>query len=219
MNPTYAVIQEKLQQTGIVPVIAIEDPAHALPLADALLAGGIPIVEITFRTAAALEVIRTLARQRPQLLVGAGTVLTLDNLHSAIQAGAVFGVAPGLNPTIANAASVAGLPFIPGVATPGEIESALSLGCKILKFFPAEPLGGLEMLNALLAPYGHTGIRFMPTGGVTPANLPDYLSCKGVTACGGTWLAKKEDMAASQWDEIRNRCSKAMEIVRSVRPS
>ena len=215
---TIAQIQEILQHTGIVPVIAIESASHALPLADALLEGGIPLVEITFRTSAALEVIQILSRERPKLLIGAGTVLTIENLKSARDAGAAFAVAPGLNPEIVKAAAALQLPFMPGVATPSEVEGALSLGCRTLKFFPAEALGGLDMLNALLAPYGHTGIRFMPTGGVTTANLSKYLACKGVSAVGGTWLAKKEDMAEGHWGEILKRCKSSMEIVRSVRP-
>jgi 2-dehydro-3-deoxyphosphogluconate aldolase/(4S)-4-hydroxy-2-oxoglutarate aldolase len=210
-------IIEKIGRLGIVPVLAIEEVKAALPLADALLEGGLPIVEITFRTAAAAEVIRTLACERPALLVGAGTVLTRANLQAAKAAGARFCVAPGLNPDTAREARDMGLPFIPGVATPSEIEQALSLGCATLKFFPAEPMGGVEMLNALGAPYGHTGVKFVPTGGVTPANLESYLACKVVAAVGGTWLAKKEDLAAGNWPEIRRRCEAAVQTVSRVR--
>jgi 2-dehydro-3-deoxyphosphogluconate aldolase/(4S)-4-hydroxy-2-oxoglutarate aldolase len=210
-------VYEIIGRLGIVPVIAIEDPKAALPLADAMLEGGLPIVEITFRTAAAAEVIRTLVRERPSLLVGAGTVLTRENLQSAKAAGARFGVAPGLNPDTVSQAREMGLPFIPGVATPSEIEQALALGCTTLKFFPAEALGGLEMVNALAAPYGHTGVKFVPTGGVSPANLETYLGCKVVAAVGGTWLAKKEDLAAGNWQEIRRRCEVGMQTVRRVR--
>lgn len=210
-------IYERLRESGIVPVIAIEEVKHALPLADALITGGIPLVEITFRTSAAAQVIQTLSRERPGLLVGAGTVLTSQNVEAAFQAGARFAVAPGLNPDIVRLAGKVGLPFIPGVATPSEIELALAMGCQTLKFFPAEPLGGVGMLNALFAPYGHTGVRFIPTGGVTPANLESYLNCQAVAAVGGTWLAKKEDLAAGKWADIRNRCVAAAEIVRRAR--
>jgi len=208
---------ELIGRLGIVPVVAIEDPKAALPLADALLRGGLPIVEITFRTAAAAEVIRTLAVQRPALLVGAGTVLTQANLQAAVSAGARFAVAPGLNPDTVKQARELGLPFVPGVATPSEVEQAMALGCSTLKFFPSEPMGGVEMLNALGAPYGHTGVKFVPTGGVTPANLESYLACKVVAAVGGTWLAKKEDLAAGNWPEIQRRCEAAVETLRRAR--
>jgi 2-dehydro-3-deoxyphosphogluconate aldolase/(4S)-4-hydroxy-2-oxoglutarate aldolase len=208
---------EILGRCGVVPVIAIESEDHAIPLADALLEGGLPIVEITFRTKAAAGAIRQIAVQRPQVLVGAGTVLTLENLDAARSCGAKFAVAPGLNPTIVNQAKKVGLPFVPGVATPSELEIALELGCHVLKFFPAEALGGLAMLKALIAPYGHMGVRFMPTGGINPDNLADYLAISQVAAVGGTWIAKKEDMIQGRWDEIRSRCAKAVEAVANAR--
>ncbi len=164
---------------GVVPVIAIESVEAALPLADALLEGGLPVAEITFRTAAAAEVIAQMARHRPALLVGAGTVLSEENVKAAKAAGARFAVAPGLNPAVVQHAAQAGLPFAPGVCTPSEIEQALGLGCRIVKFFPAEPSGGVEMVKALAAPYSHMGIRFMPTGGVNTGNLESYLSVQG----------------------------------------
>lgn len=212
-------IYQRITDSGIVPVIAIEDPAGALPLADALLAGGLPVIEITFRTAAAAKVIQTISRSRPQIMVGAGTVLTRDNLHAAMAAGAAFAVAPGLNAEIVRHAQDLGLPFIPGVATAGEIEQALALECRLLKFFPAELLGGLPMINALAAPYGHTGVKFMPTGGVTPENLEDYLANPRVAAVGGTWLAKREDVAGAHWLEIQARSQTAVQAVRRVRRS
>jgi 2-dehydro-3-deoxyphosphogluconate aldolase / (4S)-4-hydroxy-2-oxoglutarate aldolase len=156
-------VLERLAGFGVVPVIALEKVESALPLADALLQGGLPVIEITFRTAAAAEVIRTLSRERPQLVVGAGTVLTPANLEAAKASGAVFGVAPGLNPDIVRQAQQLELPFIPGVATPSDIELGLALGCQTLKFFPSEALGGVAMIEALSAPYKHTGLRFMPS--------------------------------------------------------
>ena len=150
----------------MVPVIAIEAVEAALPLADALLEGGLPVAEITFRTPAAAEVIARLARHRPALLVGAGTVLSEENVDAAKAAGARFGVAPGLNPAVVQHAAQVGLPFVPGVCTPSEIEQALGLGCRMVKFFPAESGGGVEMVKTLATPYAHTGIRFMPTGGL-----------------------------------------------------
>ena len=210
-------IPGRLTEAGIVPVIAIERVEWALPLADALLAGGLRVIEITFRTSAAAEVIRTLSAERPQLTVGAGTVLTLENLDTAKANGAKFGVAPGLNPTIARRAQQLQFPFFPGVATPTEIDAALELGCRLLKFFPSEALGGCGMLAALFAPYQHTGVRFMPTGGVNPGNLENYLKCDAVAAVGGTWIAKREDFVTGNWSEITQRCRAAVTVVKKLR--
>lgn len=208
----------RIAQLGIVPVVTIEKIEAAIPLADALLDAGLPIVEITFRTAAAAEVIRKITKERPKLIVGAGTVLTSANLEAAKAAGAAFGVAPGLNPQIVKQAQSMGLPFVPGIATPSEIELGLSLGCKYLKFFPAEALGGVAMLEALSAPYKHTDLRFTPSGGVNTTNLESYLKLETVAAVGGTWIAKKEDLANGKWDEIRTRCKVALEITAKARP-
>ena len=197
----------------VVPVIAIESPGAALSLADALIEGGLPIAEITFRTEAAAAVIRKMTQERPGVLVGAGTILTLDNLNAAIDSGAGFGVAPGFNPKIVEAAQERGFPFVPGVCTPSDVEAALSSGCTVLKFFPAGAMGGLTMLKSLLAPYGHTGVQFMPTGGVSPANLGEYLATKGVIACGGTWIATKEDIAENRWELIASRCREVVALI------
>ena len=199
-------IFDQIARFKVVPVIAIESPEAALSLADAFIEGGLPIAEITFRTEAAAAVIRTMTQERPALLVGAGTILTLDNLNAAIDSGAKFGVAPGFNPKIVEAAQKMNFPFVPGVCTPSDVEAALSYGCKVLKFFPAGAMGGLAMLKSLIAPYGHTGVQFMPTGGVSPANLGEYLATKGVIACGGTWIATKEDIAGGKWELISTRC-------------
>jgi 2-dehydro-3-deoxyphosphogluconate aldolase / (4S)-4-hydroxy-2-oxoglutarate aldolase len=210
-------IFNQIARLGIVPVIAIENAAAAVPLADALIAGGLPVVEITFRTAAAAEAIRKIAKERPQIIIGAGTILTRANVEAAKASGAAFGVAPGLNPEIVKYAREMGLPFVPGIATPSDIELGLSLGCKFLKFFPAEANGGVKMLEALSGPYQHTGIRFMPTGGVNPAILESYLKLDTVAAVGGTWIAKKEDLANGNWGEIPGRCQAALEMVAKVR--
>jgi 2-dehydro-3-deoxyphosphogluconate aldolase / (4S)-4-hydroxy-2-oxoglutarate aldolase len=207
----------EIARWGVVPVIAIESVEAALPLADALLEGGLGVAEITFRTEAAAEVIARMTQERPELLVGVGTVLTAANVAAAKAAGARFAVAPGLNPATVRAAQEAGLPFAPGVCTPSEIELALSLGCGVAKFFPAELWGGVEMLRALAAPYAHTGIRFMPTGGVNLSNLESYLNFKSVAAVGGTWIARPEDLAGGKWQVIRDRCNAAVEIVRKMR--
>jgi 2-dehydro-3-deoxyphosphogluconate aldolase / (4S)-4-hydroxy-2-oxoglutarate aldolase len=208
---------EIIERCGVVPVIAMDSVDAAIPLADALLEGGLPLVEITFRTAVAAAVIETISWQRPRLLVGAGTVVTPESLHAAKASGAKFGVAPGLNADIVAGARLAGLSFVPGVCTPSDIERALSLDCRLMKFFPAEASGGVEMLKALAAPYAHLGVRFVPTGGVNMSNLAAYLALDCVAAVGGTWIAKKEDLAAGNWAEIRDRCKKAADIVAQVR--
>lgn len=210
-------VMDSVAELGVVPVIAIDRVEHALPLADALLAGGLPVVEITFRTAAAAEVIRVLARERPTLITGAGTVLTPETAQTAFDAGARFAVAPGLNPRVVQAAREIGLPFVPGIANPSDIEAGLELGCKLLKFFPAEALGGTKLLEALSAPYKHTGVKFMPTGGASLANLGNYLKIDTVAAVGGTWIAKKEDMAEGRWDLIAERCREARAVVQKAR--
>jgi len=184
-------VLEVVRRYGVIPVIAIDDVECALALADALIEGGLPVAEITFRTAAAAQVISKIAKERPQVVLGAGTVLSAENVRRAKDAGALFGVAPGVNPAVVKEAIRVGLPFVPGVVTPTEIEQALSMEAKILKFFPAEAFGGLKVLKALAAPFAHLGVRFMPTGGITTANLGDYL-CADIIACvGGTWIASR----------------------------
>lgn len=208
-----------LKKHVVIPVIAIESADAALPLADALIEGGLPVAEITFRTTAAVAVISRIARDRPQLVLGAGTILTKENLAAAIDAGARFGVAPGLNPDILAEANRRGLPFIPGVVTPSEIEQALSLGATLLKFFPAEASGGIPMIKALSGPYAHTGARFVPTGGVSAASLAEYLAVPAVACVGGTWIASKEAIAGKKWAEIAENCRAAVKIVAAARPS
>jgi 2-dehydro-3-deoxyphosphogluconate aldolase / (4S)-4-hydroxy-2-oxoglutarate aldolase len=210
-------ILDRIARYGVVPVVTVDKVEDAIPLADALLEGGLPVIEVTFRTAAAAEVIRALAQERPQMMVGAGTVLTVANVEAARANQAAFAVAPGLNPQIVKRAQALGLPFIPGVATPTDIDQGLLLGCKLLKFYPAEALGGPGMMEALLPPFKHTGVRFMPSGGVSPANLECYLKLDTVAAVGGTWIAKNEDLAAGRWDDIRKRCKAALEIVAKAR--
>jgi len=214
---THEELLQTMKKYGVVPVIAIESVDAALPLADALAEGGLPMAEITFRTKAGGEVIARIGKERPNVILGAGTVLNLENLRAAKASGASFGVAPGTNPDIVAEAARLGLPFIPGVVTPSEVEKALALGAKIQKFFPAEASGGLAMIKALAAPYGHTGVKFMPTGGVSLANLEEYLKNEAVLCVGGTWIATKELIAAKKWDEIRDNCRRAMEVVRKVR--
>ncbi len=207
----------KIKACGVVPVIAIDSAEDALPMADAMIEGGLPCAEITFRTEAAADVIGKIAKERPEMVLGAGTVLSAENLKRAQDAGAAFGVAPGLNPKILEEAEKQGFPFVPGVVTPSEVEQALSFNISVLKFFPAEASGGIKMIKALYAPYGHRGVQFMPTGGVKPENLADYLSSPAVPFAGGTWIAKKDIIAAKQWNTIKDNCKQAVELVRKIR--
>ena len=183
-------VVEALAKIRIVPVLAPATVEEGIATCRTLYENGLPAAEITFRTEAAEEVIRQVARQFPEMLVGAGTVLNVKDLHRAFDAGARFGVAPGFNPVVVAEAQACGFEFVPGVCTPSEIEQAFAAGCRYLKFFPAELSGGVAMLKALLAPYRHLGIRFMPTGGVKPANAREYLAIPEVYAVGGTWLGK-----------------------------
>ena len=188
-------MQELIRKTGIVPVVVLDDANDAVPLAEALIRGGLPCAEVTFRTAAAEESIRRITEKYPDMLVGAGTVLTTEQVDRAVAAGAKFIVAPGLNPVTVKYCLEKGVPVFPGVLTPSEIEQALSLGLKVVKFFPAEPSGGLKMIQAIAAAY--VGLLFMPTGGINAKNVGDYLADeKHILACGGSWMVKKDLIAA-----------------------
>ncbi len=208
---------DEVARFGIIPVIAMDDVQAAVPLADALLEGGLPVVEITFRSAAAAAVLEKLSTERPQLLLGAGTVLSEDIARAAKNSGARFAVAPGVNPRVVACAQSVGLGFAPGVATPTDVETAHNLGCSVLKFFPSEALGGVNYLKAMSAPFGHLNLRFVPTGGINEENLATYLSQSNVPAVGGTWIAQKADIAAGRWNLIRERCAKAVAAVRALR--
>ena len=208
---------EQLKKIGVVPVIAIESVEDALPMADALVAGGLPIAEITFRTAAAAEVIKKLKKERPSLMLGAGTILTVDQLQQAKECGAVFGVTPGFNPQVVKKAVEIKFALFPGVLTPSEIEQGLALGLKALKFFPCEAAGGINMLKAVSAPYGHLGVKFIPTGGINLAKLGDYLALSQVLAVGGTWIATKEAIAGKKWGEIQKNAADVVQAVKKIR--
>lgn len=207
---------DRILAKRIVPVVVLDSPDHAEPLAEALLAGGLDIMEITFRTPAAEESIRRIAAKFPEILVGAGTLLDTEQVLRAKAAGASFGLAPGLNPTIIAAAQQAGLAFSPGVMTPSEVEQAMSLGCKLLKFFPAEAAGGTAMLKSLAGPYAHTGVKFVPTGGITSANLASYLSVPVVAAIGGSWMVDKALVNAGNWAEITRLTREALAAAAAV---
>ena len=201
-----------LRRLRIVPVIVIDDPADATPLAGALIEGGLPCAEVTFRTPHAAEAIAGMAQAHPEMLVGAGTVLTPQQAARALNAGARFIVAPGFNPAVVDYCLERGVPVYPGVCTPTEIEMALGKGLQVLKFFPAEAAGGLPFLKAAAAPY--SGVEFMPTGGINPENLPSYLGFKRVLACGGSWMAPTEWIAGKQFDRIRAETERAIRVVR-----
>jgi 2-dehydro-3-deoxyphosphogluconate aldolase/(4S)-4-hydroxy-2-oxoglutarate aldolase len=205
----------RVTEYRIVPVAVVDVAEDALPLADALLAAGLPVVEVTLRTPAALEAIRLLRRERPQLLVGAGTVLSPEQVGAAVAAGAEFGLAPGLNPGVVRAATEAGWFFMPGVMTPSEVELALELGARLLKFFPAEAAGGAAMLRALAGPFAHTGVKFVPLGGVGPDNLVEYLALPGVSAVGGSWMLERSLIREGRFDEIERLAREAVVLARS----
>ena len=205
-------VYSEIGRCGVVPVVAIDSADLALGLADALAAGGLPVAEITFRTRAASDVMARITAERPDMLVGAGTVLNVDDLNRARDCGARFAVAPGFNPTVVEAALDIGLPFAPGVMTPTDVEAATSLGVTTLKFFPAGAAGGMAYLKSLSAPYKHLGVRFIPTGGVKAGNMMEYLSCDVVLAVGGTWVAKRDDINARNWAAITANCREVLEL-------
>ncbi len=206
----------KLEEVRIVPVLVLNSVDEGLRLCSILDRCGLRAAEITFRTQAAESVIRAVSKEYPDFYVGAGTILTVADLHRAFDAGAKFAVAPGFNPTIVKEAAANGYAFAPGICTPSEVEQAYELGCRFLKFFPAEASGGVAMLKAITAPYKHLGIRFMPTGGVSSANVKDYLGIKEVAAVGGTWLGKASDIAEGNWSAIEDAVCKAVEIAKSI---
>lgn len=210
-------IFDELSRYGVVPVIAIDDAAAALPLADALIAGGLPVAEITFRTAAAREAIAAMAAHRPQMIVGAGTVLDEGQVDASVAAGARFALSPGLDRAVLDHARAAGLPFAPGIMTPSDVQAALRAGCGMVKFFPAGAAGGPAMLKSIAAPYAHTGLGYNPTGGVTLETLGDWLSIPEVRAVGGTWIATRADIAAGNWDRIATNAQAAVAAVARIR--
>ncbi len=200
MKYTTEQIIEKLRQLKVVPVIAVEQAEDILPLVKTLAENGLPVAEITFRSAAAEEAIRLVCQHYPDVLIAAGTVLTAEQVVKAKNAGADFVVTPGFNPTIVKLCQDLDFPITPGVNNPMSIEAALSLGIEAVKFFPAEASGGVKMIKALLGPYGN--LQIMPTGGISPSNIKDYLAIPNIVACGGSWFVEKSLIQAKNWDEI-----------------
>lgn len=207
-------VLNQIEKVGVVPVVALERAEDAKPLAEALLAGGLPVAEVTFRTSAAVEAMKAMA-EYPELLVGAGTVLTRDAAQQASDAGAKFLVSPGFNAKVVTWAKENGLPIAPGVVTPTEIEQALDHGITTVKFFPAEAVGGLKALKAMAAPYGM--MRFMPTGGIGPSNLADYLAFEKVVACGGSWMVDKKLMKNRDFEQITRLAREAVDLAARAR--
>ncbi len=199
----------------VVPVAVIEKVEDAAPIARALLAGGLSTLELTLRTPAALDCLKAIRREVPEMKVGAGTVLTVGQVDEVFAAGAYFAVAPGFNPRIVQHARSIGLPFYPGVMTPSDVELALELGCTLQKFFPASVAGGLDMIKALAGPYGHTGLKLIPLGGVTPQNMRDYLAHPLVAAVGGSWLVDKKLVAAKDWAGLTRLAAEAAALGRT----
>jgi 2-dehydro-3-deoxyphosphogluconate aldolase/(4S)-4-hydroxy-2-oxoglutarate aldolase len=194
----------------LLPAVVIEDAELAAPLAEALLAAGLPVIEITFRTQAAEAAIRNVAKRFPEMKLGAGTLLTPDQVARARDAGATFGVAPGLSESVVRRAQECGLQMIPGVATPTEVTRALELGCQVLKFFPADAFGGVKAIKAIGGAFGHTGVRFLPTGGIDAKNLREYLALPIVAAVGGSWMVEKSLIAAKNWKQIEDLTREAV---------
>ncbi len=206
---------KKIEEAGVIPVVKIDNAKDALPLADALKKGGLCCAEITFRTDAAEEAIKLIAENHPDFLIAAGTVLTPEKADAAMNAGASFIVSPGFNPAVVKHCIEKGYPVIPGVCTPTEVEAAMSMGLTYLKFFPAEAAGGVKMIKSMAAPY--TKVRFMPTGGINTGNLAEYLNCKAVFACGGSWMVPSDKISNGKFDEIEELTKSAVKLLREIR--
>jgi 2-dehydro-3-deoxyphosphogluconate aldolase/(4S)-4-hydroxy-2-oxoglutarate aldolase len=208
-------VAEKIAELGIVPVVVLNDAKDAAPLAKALTEGGLPCAEVTFRTEAAEESIRIMTTEYPDMFVGAGTVLTIDQVDRAVAAGAKFIVSPGFDPEIVDYCLSKDIPVFPGIITPSELAQAVKRGLKVVKFFPAEQFGGVATIKALAAPY--TTVKFMPTGGVSAKNLRDYLSCDKIIACGGSWMVKGDLVKAGEFDKIRELTAEAVALAKEIR--
>ena len=205
----------KIGQMGIVPVVVLNDVKNAVPLAQSLINGGLPCAEVTFRTEAAQQSIAEISKNFPQMYVGAGTVLTTEQVDGAVDAGAKFIVRPGFNPKVLEYCIKKGYPVTPGIMTPTELEMALEFGLDVVKFFPAENAGGLKMIKAMAAPY--TKMKFMPTGGINPQNVREYLQCDKILACGGSWMVKSDLINSGNFAEIEKLTKEASQIVKEIR--
>lgn len=208
-------VSETIQKMGVVPVVVLNDAKDAAPLAKALCEGGLPCAEVTFRTEAAEESLRIMTTEYPDMFVGAGTVLTIEQIDRAVAAGAKFIVSPGFDPEIVDYCLSKDIPVYPGCITPSEVAQAVKRGLKVVKFFPAEQFGGVSTIKALAAPY--VGVKFMPTGGVNAKNLESYLSCDKIVACGGSWMVKGDLVKEGKFDDIKNLVKEAVRLVADIR--
>ncbi|GAT33405.1 2-dehydro-3-deoxyphosphogluconate aldolase / (4S)-4-hydroxy-2-oxoglutarate aldolase [Terrimicrobium sacchariphilum] len=206
----------KIEKCGIIAVLIIDRVDDAVPLARALLAGGVNVMELTLRTPAAIDALKAITAEVPEMVAGVGTVLTPAQAKLAKESGAAFAVAPGFNPRVLDAAREQDISFAPGVLTPTDIELAVEGGCKLLKLFPAEPSGGLKYLKAVAAPYAHLGLKYIPLGGLNSANMGSYIADPLVAALGGSWLAPKDLIKAGKWDEITRLAKESTEIIAST---
>ena len=210
-------IMARMQRTGVIAVLVLDRVEDAVPLARALLAGGVDLMELTLRTPVAVEALRRIVGEVPEMLAGMGTVLTPEQVQAVKAAGAAFGVAPGMNPRVVRAAAEAGLPFAPGVVTPTDIEHAVECGCRLLKFFPAETSGGLKHLKYMAAPFAHLNVRFIPLGGLDLTNLEKYLRDPLIQAVGGSWIAPRDLIQQQDWSKIADNARQATQLVQRIR--
>lgn len=208
---------QRIEKSGVIVVLVIDQPDHVVPLCRALLACGLDAIELTLRTPAALEALKLVRREVPEMLAGIGTILRPDQVEAVAEAGADFGVAPGLNPRVVLRAKDLGLPFAPGVVTPTDIEAAIELGCRELKFFPAEPSGGIKYLRSMVAPYAHLGLRFIPLGGINAQNMAGYLYDAAVPAIGGSWIAPRSLIQQQNWSAVIDYATEARRMVEELR--
>ena len=208
---------KRISNSGVIAVLVIEDVHSAVPVAKALIAGGISAIELTLRTKVAFDCLKIIKAEVPNLTIGAGTVLTCQQVYEISEIGVDFGVSPGFNPKIIERAQENSLPFAPGIMTPSEIEGAIQLGCTIMKFFPAESSGGIKHLNSMKAPYEHRGVKFIPLGGIDIDNMKNYLLEDNIIAVGGSWIAKPTTIKNKLWDEIKSNALVAKNIVEKLR--
>lgn len=208
-------MNDKIKSFGVIPVVVLENAEDAKPLAEALVKGGLPVAEVTFRTAAAKESIRIMSENYPEMLVGAGTVLSVSQVDEAVEAGAKFIVTPGFDEEVVDYCLSKDIPVFPGVITPTEVTMAVKKGLKVVKFFPASQFGGLKTIKALSAPFGM--VKFMPTGGIDASNISEYLSSDKIIACGGSWMVKGDLVKAKEFDKIEALTKEAVELVKKIR--
>ncbi|MFK8112746.1 MAG: bifunctional 4-hydroxy-2-oxoglutarate aldolase/2-dehydro-3-deoxy-phosphogluconate aldolase [Rubripirellula sp.] len=208
---------QRMGQCGVIAVLVVDEAASVVPLAKALVACGIDCMELTLRTSAAIDALKRVRDEVPEMMAGIGTILRPDQLDEVVEAGAAFGVSPGLNPSVVKRAQEVGLPFAPGVVTPSDVEAAIELGCRELKFFPAEPSGGIKYLRSMYAPYAHLGLQFIPLGGMTADNMAGYLYDDAVLAIGGSWIAPRKLIRTKNWSAVIDHATEARRNLQDLR--